>query len=103
MISEEKRGVVIASLVPHGYNCFKDVPGHGLCCLARMAFTVGIMCDIQNDGVPDYRYCFHTFAEASAAFQQWDGNGHPPGDWIRRKGRKGGDLRNPNAEPDPWE
>ena len=69
-----------------------------LCALQRMAFTVGLMVDLYNDGGLlnyRYRYCFPSLKEAYESLQQWNGEEYPPGNWIKRKG-EGGDLRNPN-------
>ena len=48
------------------------------------------MCDFY-----DYRYMYATEGEAVEACVKWDGEGHPPGNWIKRKGG-GPDLDNPN-------
>lgn len=70
------------------------IPNKNICCLQRFAFTVAIVCDCNMSGY-EGRYCYHTLAEAREAFNTWDGNGHPPGNWIKAKGF-GEDIINPN-------
>ena len=50
-----------------------------------MAVTVGIVC-VGDDGIYKYRYCYHRFTEAAAAFLKWNGIGDPPGPWLKLKG-----------------
>lgn len=82
-----------AFLEEQGYEDVREVPGHGVCGVLRFAFTHGICCDM-NETTRGYRYCYHTRYEAKKAFADWDGNGHPPGNWIKLKGR-GQDITNP--------
>lgn len=67
-------------------------PKVGLCGIRRLLFTVGLWYNIEyggKAGAPEGRYCYHTMAEAVAAFNEWDGEGDPPGDWIKHKGSRG--------------
>jgi len=69
-------------------------------CLQRMAFTVGLMVGVSNNGqFYEWRYCYPSLKEAFEAHIKWDGTGHPPGEWIKRKGH-GHDLRNPKLPPE---
>jgi hypothetical protein len=46
----------------------------------------------------ELRYCYPTRQEADAALEQWDGIGHPPGNWVKAKGIYQGepvDMLNP--------
>jgi hypothetical protein len=73
------------------------IPHRNVCCLSIMAYTVAIMYNIDEHGY-QARYCYHTLVEASEAFNTWSGQGHPPGNWIKRKG-DGRDISNPNYVP----
>lgn len=77
-----------------GYFEPREIEGQGLCALAPMMFTVGLACGIGAISYR-YRYCYPTASEARHALKVWDGKGHPPGSWIKRKG-EGGDLINPD-------
>jgi hypothetical protein len=61
--------------------------------LTRFIFTIGLIVDVQEDGY-ERRYCYDSLGEAMSDFKTWDGRGHPPGAWIKCKGR-GIDLSNP--------
>jgi hypothetical protein len=75
MLSEDCRYVAVAY-----------IPGRNLCGIRRMLFTVGIFYDMGYNCTGP-RYCYHSMAEAVEAFNNWDGSGHPPGNWIKHKGR----------------
>ena len=56
----------------------------------KMLFTWDLCYNINPKSMTDvyeYRYMYETAGEAVEACSQWDGNGHPPGNWIKRKGR----------------
>ena len=85
--------------------CFiktRHCDGQGEIALMPMMFTVGLCCHISRNplDVPyAYRYCYPSYSEALRAFETWDGQGHPSGNWIKQKGA-GIDLVNPNFEGD---
>lgn len=60
----------------------------------RSIFTSEIVVGLNEIG-SSHRYYYHTMKEATRAIGQWDGKGHPSGNWIKRKGI-GEDLPNPN-------
>ena len=64
-----------------------------LCGLHRYLFTCGLVVGLDDMGY-SHRYCYERHEDALAALKAWDGAGHPPGPWIKRKGA-GGDLLNP--------
>lgn len=70
------------------YFEFKNIPGHGLCALQRMIFTVGLFVGITEDYYKG-RYCYPDLRSAKDAIREWDGTGDPPGDWIKYKGLGG--------------
>lgn len=66
----------------------REIPGQGLCVLRRFAFTTGLMTQVIFDGgCVDYRlrFCYPDIGDAFAALATWDGQGDPPGDWIKEK------------------
>lgn len=89
-----------AVLEENGYIGAREIPGQGVCAVTYFAFTAGLCCHLDMTGMK-YRYCFRNMAEAAPALLEWDGTGHPPGDWIKRKG-DGGDIPNPALPPDPF-
>jgi hypothetical protein len=50
-----------------------------------MLYTVGIA--VSDPGTLLCRWCYETRREAAEALEQWDGQGDPPGNWIKFKGR----------------
>ena len=68
----------------------------------KMLFTWDLCFNINPKsmfGAYEYRYMYETEGEAVMACVLWDGEGHPPGNWIKRKGG-GPDLDNPNYKPE---
>jgi hypothetical protein len=51
--------------------------------LIEQIFTVALV-EIGKDG-PVQRYCYENLGDAIEALGQWDGNGDPPGNWIKQK------------------
>lgn len=74
-----------------GYKECRFVPGRGLCGLSRRLYTVGLFHGLNFNPLYDPyagRYCYPTYAAASAALASWDGKTDPPDeDWIKHKGR----------------
>lgn len=64
----------------------------------RMAFTFAVVVNMDFTGY-SHRYCYQAFTEAIKDFNEWSGVGHPPGNWIKRKGMNK-DLKNPNYQGD---
>ena len=66
--------------------------------IIKMLFTWDLCFNINPKSmtqVYECRYMYETAGEAFEACSAWDGSGHPPGKWIKRKGG-GPDLDNPN-------
>lgn len=64
------------------------------CGIFKFLFTWGLCVGIDQEGC-EKRYCYEHATDAEAALMSWDGQGHPPGPWIKCKGRDGADLLNP--------
>lgn len=88
MISEELHKF----LSEEGYARLKEIPGQGVCGIFKFIFTYGLVIGIDSTGYRG-RYCYNSFVEASMALELWDGQGDPPLNWIKYKG-KGGERSN---------
>lgn len=86
-----------AQTIVDGYESIVYLNNVGRCGLRRMAFTVGLFCGIDTEGNYKFRYCYATWRDAAQDLAVWNGEDHPPGNWIKRKGA-GPDIRNPNLE-----
>jgi hypothetical protein len=68
----------------YGYEAVAFIPRRNLCGIIPNNGTVEIHYAMDLQSVSPC-YCYHTMAEAVEAFNNWDGNGHPPGNWIKHK------------------
>lgn len=64
------------------YEGRREVPAVGACALYRYMFSVGLLIGVQGDTFKG-RYFYQTEQEARDALEKWDGNGDPPGNWIK--------------------
>ena len=84
-----------------GVHCFKRLDSGLEIGVIRMLFTWDLCYNINPNSMCqfyDYRYMYATEGEAVEACVKWDGEGHPLGNWIKRKGG-GPDLDNPDYKP----
>lgn len=93
--SEHKKEL-LAQLNHEGYTDIVDLPNRGFCGIFRFIFTVGL-CYGLNEYAYKGRYCFESMADAREALRDWDGEGDPPGNWIKHKGKV--EYSNPNYIP----
>lgn len=59
-----------------------------LCCLQHFIFTTGLLVGVTFDGMTynyEARYCYATVVDALGALIRWDGQGDPPGPWVKEK------------------
>ena len=85
-----------------GYHCVKRLSNGLEIAVIKMLFTWDLCYNIDPSSMFDAyecRYMYATEGEAVEACIKWDGAGHPPGNWIKRKGN-GPDLDNPNYKPE---
>jgi hypothetical protein len=83
---------LLQSLESLGYSGLREIGGDiiGLYdYLTTRAIVVGL-----NEFGYERRYCYQDREEATSSLEIWDGKGHPPGNWIKVKGR-GIDELNP--------
>lgn len=92
LVHRSEKKDITQFLQEEGYFDLRYIEGVGMCGLMRMAFTTGLMVNIDSSGYA-YRYCYQQLADAREALKNWDGKDHPPGDWLKRKGC--GELVNP--------
>lgn len=67
------------------YSDFREVNGVVIG-LSRFVYTTGILVGVSEDTMCRRRYCYEHYWDARQALEDWDGNGHPPGPWIKLKG-----------------
>jgi hypothetical protein len=74
-----------------GYYRVRRLPNGEWLALARMMFSTGL-CLVEEPDPTDQvsnglrtRFCYEHAREAEAAFLAWDGEGDPPGNWIKQK------------------
>ena len=87
------------SLTIDGYRMLREIPGRGITGIFRFVFTTGIVTGIDEFGYTR-RWCYENHADAVQALNTWNGEGDPPGDWIKSKG-DGGEYSNPKLLPCP--
>lgn len=67
--------------------CARMIDGK-LCGVQRFIFTSGFLVGLRFDGWTysyDRRYCYADDDEAVDAARTWDGQGDPPGRWVKEK------------------
>jgi hypothetical protein len=85
---------MIKLLYREGYQGVKRLETGQYAGIMRMFYTAGLFVGLDESGYKT-RYCYETMSEATAALLIWDGQGDPPGGWIKAKG-EGRDQLNPN-------
>jgi hypothetical protein len=66
----------------------RELDGQGLCVTQRFIFTTGLLTHVSFDGLSyryAARYCYPSHRDALEALAAWDGQGDPPGPWIKEK------------------
>lgn len=78
----------------HGYTDYVEFPNGNNACINRLMFTHAILSELTEIYHGD-RWCYHSYEDAKAALDAWDGEGEPNG-WHRHPttGR-----RRPDGEP----
>lgn len=93
---QRQRPISIPELHALGYQEVRCLSDGRLIGVMRFVYTAGLCVDLDNRGY-GVRYCYARMIDAVAAAATWDGIGHPPGPWIKRKGL-GDDLAGPGDE-----
>lgn len=71
-----------------GYVLPREFESVGVCGVRGMLFTGAVVVGIGPERYAG-RYCYGTMGAAIAALAAWDGQGDPPGEWIKYKGDAG--------------
>lgn len=53
--------------------------------IGKFVYTYGLLVGISGWGYKK-RFCYESYAQALEALLTWNGNGDPPGAWIKEKG-----------------
>ena len=67
-----------------GYAPARILPSGECAGVSKMLFTVGLLVGLSD--VYRTRFCYPTFVDACEALYAWDGEGDPPGPWVKEKG-----------------
>lgn len=94
---------IYQQLTAEGYQCVRVTTSGKYVGVMGFIYTAGLCIGLDKYGY-ERRYCYATKREAIAACTIWDGNGDPPGNWIKMKSAKGEKI-NPLIGRDPasWE
>lgn len=77
-----------------GYTPVRVLPTKEVAGCHEMLFTCGLVVGITK-AYWRTRYCYESRDKAEAALAEWDGQGDPPGEWIKQKPE---DRLNPNIK-----
>jgi hypothetical protein len=76
--------------VPEGwfesFVASRQVPNHGFCSVQCFSAAWGLLVNVRFNGPfyeYDARYYYGSAADALAALLEWDGQGSPPGNWVK--------------------
>lgn len=83
-------------MLGEGYIVPHKLPTGKWAGVMQMNFTGGLFVGLDDHGY-EKRYCYETIRQAAFACLTWDGEGDPPGNWIKEKG-DGVDRINPKIQ-----
>ena len=84
-----------------GFLCWRPLDNGTEIGIMKMIFTWDLCYDISTDiAEAPYvcRYSYETEGEALEAFDTWNGEDFPPGNWIKRKSHFLPELINPKLQ-----
>lgn len=70
-------------LAAMGYHV-RTLPSGVVCGVLGQMYTTGLFVGLDHYGY-SRRYCYEHRADALVALMLWDGEGDPPGPWIKEK------------------
>lgn len=82
-------------IIKYGYFWPKRLKTGEWACIGQFIFTAGLIVGVDWDGIQK-KFCYESFLEAVMALQSWEGEGDPPGNWIKEKGVDG-ERNNPRT------
>lgn len=71
-------------LLDEDYIAPRQLPNGQWAAIGSLIFTSGLFVGLTKYGY-DRRYCYEHQHEALAALDKWNGEGDPPGMWIKEK------------------
>lgn len=77
----------------HGYHPIRELPDGTIIGVQRMLFTHGLFVGLTTSGY-ERRFCYPDRKSAELALMEWNGEGDPPGPWVKEKP---GDRLGPGA------
>ena len=82
--AEGERAIKKAELQALGYVELRLLPTGKWAAISNMLFTTGLLVGLTSTGY-ERRFCYEKWIDACSALHSWDGNGDPPGPWIKEK------------------
>jgi hypothetical protein len=79
------RIITAAEAIAIGYDDARTLPNGETLAVHRMIYTVGLFIGLHLHGFRT-RFCYPDMGSALKALRTWDGEGDPPGPWIKEKG-----------------
>lgn len=70
--------------VANAYYGVRLLPSGEWAAIHNFLFTTGLMVGLDRTGYRT-RFCYESVPEALVALEAWDGQGWPPGYWIKQK------------------
>lgn len=67
-----------------GYSHCKKLPNGEWLAIQNMLYTTGLFI-VVDSMTWRTRFCYEDFSDAVDACLEWDGEGDPPGNWIKQK------------------
>lgn len=83
-----EKNELIEWLRSQGYSNFREIPGQGLCAIMRLLFFYGLFVGITKEKYDGY-YSYPFQTDCKDAIEDWNGEGDPPGYWLKYKGIDG--------------
>ncbi len=85
-MSHKKQARILKILIDEGYYAIRILPDGRITGLYNFIFTIGLCYGLDETGYAG-RYCFpkERSEEARAAALEWNGAGHPKGNWTAHK------------------
>jgi len=83
---EIRAGMTAEAIIGYGYSFPRLLPTGEWAALRSFFYTCGLCVGLDKTGYRT-RFCYETATDAFGALVTWDGEGDPPGRWLKEKGR----------------
>lgn len=84
-MTTERKIIWVPQGILLGYYCLVELATGEKAALSIQNFTTGLTVGLDDTGYR-CRYCYETVEPALKDLLTWDGQGDPPGPWIKHKG-----------------